>query len=445
MARHAGGIDRKPSVPRFSIVVPTFARADTLEHALATVLAQTVDDFEVVVQNNGDDSATRQLVGRLGDSRIKLFHTDEVISMVENWELALSRCTGELITVLGDDDALFPDACEAAGYAIDLTGGEIVSWAPFLYLWPSYWHARRRNRLHAHVTFDFVVWAERSRTWLEDFYAFRADYSQLPMLYNSFVARSVVERVRDRYGKYFFGSLPDVTSGIINAVETDSFVKSSRPLSIAGISGHSYGHKLSRESAPLTQSEFERHFPDLVDRADPRTSSDLVWLISIEMALLEEQVLRNRRPIHFDRRRLAWAMAATMNESPSRYEHTKTLIQELMKEFEIGDNELEIPPRLPHPPAPPDGARLIEPGHVYFVFDGNRVGLRTVADAVELAAQLVPPADAIAKGRPLGEQTALEQPSPEQGAAGRLSVFAMFFTACRAVFAGFVAQARRRS
>src|SRR4029077_11259800 len=115
-----------------------------------------------------------------------------------------------------------------------------------------------------------------------------------------------------------------------------------------------------------------------------------------EMALLEEQVLRNRSPIHFDRRRLAWAMAATMNESPSRYEHTKTLIRELMKEFEIGEDELEIPPPLPDPPAPADGARLTEPGHVYFVFDGNRVGIHTVADAEPLAAQLVPTADSIA-------------------------------------------------
>ncbi len=391
-------------MPRYSVVVPTCARSDTLEHALATVLGQTVDDFEVVVQNNGDDAATRELVEGIGDPRVRLFHTGEVVSMVENWERALSHSTGDFITVLGDDDALFPDACEAAGYAIDLTGEEIVSWAPFLYLWPSYWYERRRNRLHANVTFDFVVRSERSRTWLEHFYAFRADYSQLPMLYNSFVARSVVERVRDRYGKYFFGALPDVTSGIINAVETDTFAKSSRPLSIAGISGHSYGHKLSRTDRPLSRSEMELHFPELVERPDTRGGSDLVWLVSIEMALLREQVLRDRCPIHFDRRRLAWAMATTINESPSRYDETKRLIQELMHEFEIGAEELEIPPPLPYPPAPPDGVQLVEPGHAFFVFNGNRIGWRTVADAVELAAQLVPGVDAIVREEPVPER-----------------------------------------
>ena len=52
----------KRGVPRYSVVIPTLARADTLEHALATVLTQTLDDFEVVVQNNGDDAATLELV-----------------------------------------------------------------------------------------------------------------------------------------------------------------------------------------------------------------------------------------------------------------------------------------------------------------------------------------------------------------------------------------------
>jgi glycosyltransferase involved in cell wall biosynthesis len=415
-------------VPRYSVVLPTLARADTLEHTLATVLGQTVDDFEVVVQNNGDDAETRELVEGLGDPRVKLFHTDAVVSMVENWERGLLRCTGELITVIGDDDALLPDACEAAGYAIDLTGAEIVSWTPFLYLWPSYWHERRRNRLHADVTFDFVVRTESSRAWLERFYAFQTDYSTLPMLYNSFVKRSLVQRVRDRYGKYFFGSLPDVTSGIINAVESDFFVRSSRPLSIAGISGHSYGHRLSREDQRLSQSEIERHFPDLAQRVDARAGSNLESLVAIEMEVLEEQVLRERCPIHFDRRRLAWAMAATINESPSRYDDTKTAILGLMREFEIDDAELEIPPPVLQPPAPPDGAHLVGPGHVFFVFDGNRIGLTTVADAVDLAAQLVPSAGAISQEQP--------EARPTSGAA--------VLTACRARLARLAGRRRSR-
>jgi glycosyl transferase family 2 len=394
-------------VPRYSIVIPTLARADTLAHSLRTVLAQTVADFEVVVQNNGNDPATRELVESLGDARVNLFHTDDVVSMVDNWERGLANCTGELITVLGDDDGLLPDACEAAGYAIHLSGAEIVSWAPFLYLWPSYWHERRRNRLQAQVTFDFVVRREQSRAWLERFYAFETDYAKLPMLYNSFVSRSVVERVRDRYGKYFFGALPDVTSGIINAVETETFAKTSRPLSVSGSSGHSFGHRLSRDDGRLSGGELEQHFPDLVGRTDPQTGSDLIWLVSLEMEELDRQVLRDRCPIDYERQRLAAAVVATINESPSRYDDTRRLVEELMKQYGIGEEELKIPAPLPDPPAPAEGAHLIGPGEVFFVFDCNRFGMQTIADAVELAAQLVPRAGAVVFEEPPPQRTLL--------------------------------------
>jgi hypothetical protein len=392
-------------VPRFSIVIPTCARADTLEHALKTVLAQTSGDLEVILQNNGADAATRQLVKRLGDERVKEFATDDVVPMVDNWELALAQCSGELITVLGDDDGLLPDACEAAGYAVDLTGAEIVSWEPFLYLWPSFWDPRRRNRLHARVTFDFVVRLEQSREWLERFYAFETDYAKLPMLYNSFVSRSVIERVRDRYGKYFFGSLPDVTSGIIDTVETEVFAKTSRPLSVAGISGHSFGHKLSREDMPMSEAELERHFPELAQRIDPRSGSDLLWLVAIEMGVLYDEVIRERCPVDFRRRRLAHAMAASINESPARYEETKELIRGLMEEYEIPEAELEVPAPESLPPVPPDGAHLIGPSDVFFVLDGNRFGLDTITDAVGLSAQLVLAAGAIVE----------EEPPPQRG------------------------------
>jgi glycosyltransferase involved in cell wall biosynthesis len=54
---------------RFSLVIPTLRRVDTLEHTLATLLAQDYDDMEIVVQNNGNDPATRELVESTRDAR----------------------------------------------------------------------------------------------------------------------------------------------------------------------------------------------------------------------------------------------------------------------------------------------------------------------------------------------------------------------------------------
>jgi hypothetical protein len=61
-----------------------------------------------------------------------------------------------------------------------------------------------------------------------------------------------------------------------------------------------------------------------------------------------------------------------------------------MGEYGIADDELTIPPPESEPPVPPDGAHYLGPGEIFFVIDGNRTGIRTIADAVGLASQLVP-------------------------------------------------------
>src|SRR5713226_10163236 len=91
------------NMPRFSVVIPTLQRSDTLRHSLATLVNQTYDDFEIVIQNNGRDSATEAVIGSFNDRRIRHFWSDTVLPMAENWEIALAKDRGEFITLVGDD------------------------------------------------------------------------------------------------------------------------------------------------------------------------------------------------------------------------------------------------------------------------------------------------------------------------------------------------------
>ncbi|MBA2372307.1 MAG: glycosyltransferase [Chloroflexi bacterium] len=383
-------------MPRFSLVIPTLRRADTLEHALATLLSQTEADVQIVVQNNGDDPATRELVERIADSRVQHFYTDETIPMAQNWEFALSNAKGDLVTFIGDDDGLLPDACRIAGAVFDDSDTEILAWEPFVYFWPSYWDERRRNRLHARVSFEFNVGAVASGPLLQRFFDFQTHYSKLPMIYNSFVSRSLLERVRDRHGRYFLGSLPDLTSGVVNAAFSKTFFKSERPLSVAGLSGHSTGHRLWRAETWASPAEFERDFPSLACR-NPSQAPSLEESIGAEMALLEEEVVRERFAVTFNQRGLVRAMAAGINESPSRYEDTKSAILSLMKRLGMTGDEVFIPEPLDHPPGPSPGVHVLGPYEVLFVLEGDHIGLQSIADAVRLASQLVPPADSMVK------------------------------------------------
>jgi hypothetical protein len=92
-------------------------------------------------------------------------------------------------------------------------------------------------------------------------------------------------------------------------------------------------------------------------------------------------------------------MAAAINESPSRYEETKSTILSLMKRLEMTEDDVFIPAPLDHPPAPAPGVHVLGPFEVLFVLEGDQVGLQSIADAVRLASQLVPPADSLVKSK----------------------------------------------
>ena len=238
------------------------------------------------------------------------------------------------------------------------------------------------------------------------------------MVYNSFVKRSLIERVRAQNGKYFAGSLPDVTSGIVNAAFCKSFLSSSRPLSVAGLSQHSTGHKLTRADTRPTQDDWQRDFPDVPER-DFDAGSNLEYLIAGEMVLVAEQVLHDPGLAALDGRGLVTAMARAINDSPSRYDETRSAILGLLERFGIAAHEIVIPTRQPQATAPPKGVRVLGPYQVLFVLDGDRIGLRSIADAVMLAAELVPGMDAMTRASP-ADETEKSPLVPENPALARI-------------------------
>src|SRR5262249_62419526 len=59
------------SPPQFSVVIPTYNRADILPIAVDSVLAQTCSDFELVIADDGSTDDTRALVAGCGDPRVR--------------------------------------------------------------------------------------------------------------------------------------------------------------------------------------------------------------------------------------------------------------------------------------------------------------------------------------------------------------------------------------
>src|SRR5687767_990466 len=178
----------------FSIVIPTRERADTLHHAIRSVLFQTYPNFELVVMDNASSPDTAEVVAAFRDPRIRYARSATRLSMSDNWELGLSHTSGDYVFVLGDDDALLPDALDICRSIIRQHGPQIVSWPRFFYGWPNAVSARARDRLFVHFAQDFV--AQEGRALLRKFFQSAASFEVLPMIYNSFVHRDLIDRIR---------------------------------------------------------------------------------------------------------------------------------------------------------------------------------------------------------------------------------------------------------
>ena len=387
---------RPLTTPRFSLVVPTLLRSDTLRHTLATLIAQDGDDIEIVVQNNGGDPHTKAIVEDLADPRVRHLLSASILTMSDNWELALRHARGHFVTFIGDDDGLFPDACRLAGAILDRTSAQILSWAPHCYYWPNYVHPRERNRLIAVVDDNIQVRMLRSVDVLRRVYRFSANYAELPMIYNSFVARPVIEAVISKHGRYFLGRAPDVTSGILNAAYSARFARLSRPLSMTGLSHHSVGHNTylaARGHVPQQQTER--------DIGARQSDERLVAADNLQIFLAEEMLhVRDRTPslqaIDFDYRGLVVEMASAINDRPGSYDETLNAIQLLARRHGIDLGRVAvIPPRSDVRPVDASAVTPIGEGRVHYIIDGNEEKLATIADAIAWIWRRMPRADAL--------------------------------------------------
>src|SRR6476660_1337418 len=99
---------------KFTVIVPTRERADTLPYCLQTIVRQKYDNLQILVSDNFSQDDTEQVVRRVADSRIVYINTGRRIGMARNFEFALSHVKDGWVTYLGDDDGLLPNGLAEA-------------------------------------------------------------------------------------------------------------------------------------------------------------------------------------------------------------------------------------------------------------------------------------------------------------------------------------------
>jgi CDP-glycerol glycerophosphotransferase len=115
-------------MPRISVVVPIYNVEEYLPACLDSVARQTVDDFEVVMVNDGSTDRSAEIAGQYGrrDPRFRLVQQENAgLSAARN--TGIDAATGEFIAFLDSDDVLPPNAYELLLGALDETGSDFAT------------------------------------------------------------------------------------------------------------------------------------------------------------------------------------------------------------------------------------------------------------------------------------------------------------------------------
>jgi glycosyltransferase involved in cell wall biosynthesis len=110
---------------RVSVVIPTYNRARDLRRALASVISQSCQDWEILVVDNHSQDETAHVVKEFRDQRMQLLsvHNHGVIGVSRN--LGVAHAGGEYVAFLDSDDWWLPAKLERCMRELD-AGADVV-------------------------------------------------------------------------------------------------------------------------------------------------------------------------------------------------------------------------------------------------------------------------------------------------------------------------------
>lgn len=130
-ARFAADVNRgrataESTVPKVSVIVPTYNRAALLTRAIRSVLAQTYEDFELLVIDDHSTDQTSTTLARVDDRRLKVFRHRRNGGQSKAFNTGLEHAQGDYVAFLDDDDEWLPHKLAAQVAVLDAAPAKVA-------------------------------------------------------------------------------------------------------------------------------------------------------------------------------------------------------------------------------------------------------------------------------------------------------------------------------
>jgi hypothetical protein len=202
-------------MPRFSVVIPSTDRPALLPGAVRSALASSFQDFELVVSDNFSKLPANEILKSIPDPRIRVLRTGRRMPVADHWEFFWPHLRGDLVMILGDDNALHPKALSMADSAIRHQGLEVLTWRAATYFHPD-WNIAYPGLPDRGNVLGFAP-GTTERWYLCDPMAVLQNFAAelrfsacFPCMLTCVFAREHAEDARRRAGRLFWAPNPDV-------------------------------------------------------------------------------------------------------------------------------------------------------------------------------------------------------------------------------------------
>lgn len=266
------------------IIIPTVAgRERYLRWAIQSCL-DPQDKCAVLVSSNGAAASVRDVVKTFSDSRVRLVESTDFLPMALHWEFALEHAKGEVVSIIGDDDAIVPGSIQKViNLFRKFSNVTSITHLPAHYYWPDYPVSHYANKYYLPECDRGTVVLKGLDT-LRTVIELKDWYGRLPYLYHGFVRRDVLTRIRACEGRIFKKIAPDIYSDFMLALYTEHYLHIRDCFSVGGQGAKSNGANF------LLNTELGQGFlRDLPDDLQPVLSGHSINLQIYEYARLARE------------------------------------------------------------------------------------------------------------------------------------------------------------
>lgn len=225
---------------KLSIVVPTKNRHYYLKYLVHYFKSINSKHIELIICDNSSIDLRQKFstfLKKINDERIKYFEEDKEMSQTENCDLAVSKASGEYISLLGDDDIFSKHILNYIDqWSKDKV--EVILPAKGVYIWPDVkprlYGNNQSGKFKLGLGSNKIIRIEAKDSLRRVINLGGSEILNLPRIYHGIVNKQILNKIFKESGTYFPGPSPDIANAIALCKYVKNYIIIDSPLIISG-------------------------------------------------------------------------------------------------------------------------------------------------------------------------------------------------------------------